>query len=247
MYNLFKFQDGWSRQAGQVKKGHATGRVKIMAAKILCIEGRHSGSPNFVAALDKKGYQVEQVSTGKAAVELLPAGLPDVIVVNAASLRTSGVRIIQSLRNAETKIPIILICDNGKGPKKDIAANVVLELPFTIRKLDNRIKPLLPLIGDKTLRVGHIQLDKERLLVHCQGKETRLTPKMVRLLEMLMETPGVVLERDDLFRKVWETDFTDDTRTLDVHISWLRQAIEKDPRKPEFLKTLRGVGYRLDV
>jgi len=53
--------------------------------------------------------------------------------------------------------------------------------------------------------------------------------------------------RDDLFRKVWETDFTDDTRTLDVHISWLRRAIEDDPRKPKYLKTLRGVGYRLDV
>jgi DNA-binding response OmpR family regulator len=218
-----------------------------MTAKILCIEGKHSSSPNFVPALDKKGYEVVQVPTGKAAVDQLPEVSPDVIVVNAASLRTSGVRIIQSLRMANARIPLILICDNGKSPQKDIAVNVVLELPFTIRKLDNRIKPLLPLASDKTLKAGPIQLDKERLLVHCLGKETRLTPKMVRLLEMLMDKPGEVLEREHLFRVVWETDFTDDTRTLDVHISWLRQAIEKDPRKPEFIKTLRGLGYRLDV
>jgi DNA-binding response OmpR family regulator len=64
---------------------------------------------------------------------------------------------------------------------------------------------------------------------------------------MLMRKPNEVITRNDLFRKVWETDFTDDTRTLDVHISWLRRAIEEDPRKPKYLKTLRGVGYRLDI
>ena len=62
-----------------------------------------------------------------------------------------------------------------------------------------------------------------------------------------MERPGEVIERDQLFREVWETDFTDDTRTLDVHISWLRKAIEKDPRRPKYLKTIRGIGYRLDI
>ena len=64
---------------------------------------------------------------------------------------------------------------------------------------------------------------------------------------MLIEHKGEVLEREQLFSNVWETDFTDDTRTLDVHISWLRQAIEENPRNPEFIKTLRGVGYRLDI
>jgi DNA-binding response OmpR family regulator len=64
---------------------------------------------------------------------------------------------------------------------------------------------------------------------------------------MLMNHHGEVVERERLFRQVWNTDYTGDTRTLDVHISWLRQAIEKDPRNPKFLKTIRGVGYRLDV
>ena len=81
----------------------------------------------------------------------------------------------------------------------------------------------------------------------CLEKETQLTPKTADLLEMLMQHPGEVLKREHLFSKVWETDFTDDTRTLDVHISWLRRAIEENPRKPIFIKTLRGIGYRLDV
>ena len=83
--------------------------------------------------------------------------------------------------------------------------------------------------------------------VRCQGREARLTPRLVRILRILMQHPGEVVERAVLFRHVWDTEYTEDTRTLDVHISWLRQAIEEDPRKPQFLKTIRGVGYRLDI
>jgi DNA-binding response OmpR family regulator len=82
--------------------------------------------------------------------------------------------------------------------------------------------------------------------VRCQGKEERLTPRLTHLLQTLMEHAGEVIEREKLFSEVWKTEYTGDTRTLDVHISWLRQAIEEDPRNPRFLKTIRGVGYRLD-
>jgi DNA-binding response OmpR family regulator len=218
-----------------------------MQAKILCIEGSHTGSPNFVAALRKKDYLVTSVTTGKAAIQNLKKNTPHVVIVNAASLRTSGTRIVQSLRAQNDSLPIILICDKGISLPPDVPANTILPLPFTIRKLDNRIKPLLPIQSDHVIKAGVIQLDKERLMLRCQGKETRLTPRMARLLELLMQKPGEVIERDQLFRQVWETDFIDDTRTLDVHISWLRRAIEVDPRKPKYLKTLRGVGYRLDA
>jgi DNA-binding response OmpR family regulator len=84
-------------------------------------------------------------------------------------------------------------------------------------------------------------------VVRCQGRETHLTPRLVELLQILMQHPGEVIERDGLFRQVWKTEYTRDTRTLDVHISWLRRVLEADPRRPRFLKTIRGVGYRLDV
>jgi DNA-binding response OmpR family regulator len=87
----------------------------------------------------------------------------------------------------------------------------------------------------------------ERKIVRCLGKRTRITPRLVSLLSILMKNHGEVLERRSLFSKVWETDYTEDTRTLDVHISWLRQAIEDDPNNPSFLKTIRGVGYQLDL
>ena len=72
-------------------------------------------------------------------------------------------------------------------------------------------------------------------------------PRLVTLLRILMEHPGEVIERAFLFRTVWDTAYTEDTRTLDVHVSWLRRAIEDDPRNPIYIKTVRGVGYRLDV
>jgi DNA-binding response OmpR family regulator len=83
--------------------------------------------------------------------------------------------------------------------------------------------------------------------VRSLGKSTRLTPRLVTLLKTLLEKHGEVVERETLFKKVWETNYTGDTRTLDVHISWLRGALELDPENPKFLKTIRGVGYRLDV
>jgi len=77
-------------------------------------------------------------------------------------------------------------------------------------------------------------------------RQTSLTPRLVTLLRILMEHPGEVIEREAIFRQVWDTAYTEDTRTLDVHISWLRRAVEIDIRNPRYIKTIRGVGYRLD-
>jgi len=219
-----------------------------MRSKILCVEGRYSKKPVFAAQLKAKEYKVESALTGKAALTSLGKFDPHLVVVNAPSMRTTGYRICQSLRDGKDGVPIVLICDEGASTTRDdVAANVLLQLPFTVRKLNNRIKSLLPFSGKNCIKAGPIQLDLEQNQVRCQGRKNHLTPRMTNLLEVLMHEPGAVVERDDLFREVWETDFLGDTRTLDVHISWLRKAIEKDPRRPKFLKTLRGVGYRLDV
>ncbi len=186
--------------------------------------------------------------TGKDALAILASYKPHVVIVNAPSMRTTGIRICQSLRDNKDGLPIILISDEGLSPSPDVvAANAILSLPFTVRKLNNRIKALLPMQRKNSLKAGPILLDVEGHQVRCQGRKTHLTPRLSHLLQVLMRQPGVVVVREDLFREVWDTDFVDDTRTLDVHISWLRKALEKDPRKPRFLKTLRGVGYRLDV
>lgn len=218
-----------------------------MSAKILVIERRAKGVPVFAAGLEKHGFDVVAVETGSAALARLLELAPDLVVVHAASMRTSGKRICQLLRRADNDLPILLITAPDAVVSKDHAASMALALPFTIRKLTNRIHRLLPGAGDRLLHAGPIRLDMDTRRVQCLGRETRLTPRLSRLLQVFMRHPNEVLERDWLFSQVWETDYTGDTRTLDVHISWLRRAIEPDPRRPRFIKTLRGVGYRLDV
>lgn len=218
-----------------------------MKARLLWIEGKRANSPPFVPNLRKKEYLVDVVPTGSAALEHLQEYDPDIVVVNASSLRTSGKRICREIRQLVPGLPILVILSPNQTLNHESCANVLLTLPFTARKLINRITRLLPSDGEHFMHVGRIRLDLERKRVRCQGRETRLTPRMARLLQVLMSHPGVVIRREDLFREVWNTEYTVDTRTLDVHISWLRETLEEDPRKPEFLKTIRGVGYRLDV
>jgi DNA-binding response OmpR family regulator len=213
---------------------------------VLCIEGNHADKPTFSSALQKKGFTVESAFSGNDALKRLSKLNPDLVVVNAASMRSSGGRICQSLRNEKKSLPLVLIMDKGRPPEKT-AADLVLNLPFTPQKLINRIRLLLPSDGKNILHVGPIRLDLEHRRVRCLGKNERLTPHLSNLLKMLMEHRGEVVERESLFKKVWETNYTGDTRTLDVHISWLRKAIEIDSDHPKFLRTVRGVGYRLDV
>lgn len=222
-------------------------KLLSMIARILWIEGKRAHSPSFIPNLRKKGYSVDVVSTGTEALARLDKIDPDLVILNAASMRTSGKRICHAIKDSVNGLPILLIASAESDIPEDICADVALKLPFTIRKLHNRIMPLLPGDGENILHVGPIRLDLERKHVRCQGREARLTPRLTTILRALMLHKGEVLERKELFRQIWKTEYTGDTRTLDVHISWLRQAIEADPRKPQFLKTIRGVGYRLDV
>jgi DNA-binding response OmpR family regulator len=221
-----------------------------LKAKILIIEGNRADHPSFSDGLKSRGFDVISVRNGAAAHECLLQEDPDIIVIDADSLRTSGKRICLSLREALDDIPIILIANPEEALKqngKPFCDETTLVLPFTIQKLVNRIKPLLPGDSKHFLHTGPIHLDMERQRVRCQGKVGNLTPHMAALLKYLMERPNEVIERNTLFKFVWETDYTQDTRTLDVHISWLRKIIEADPRHPRILITIRGVGYRLDA
>jgi len=215
-------------------------------ATILVIEGRHAEIPSFATDLQKKGFDIRSFQNGSQAVSKIKQIAPSLVVINAASLRSTGIRICLSVRKRDPKLPIILILEKEKPVDKEVAESV-LALPFTVQKLVNRIKALLPSDGKNVVTAGPIQLDLDHKRVRCLSKSSKLTPRLITLLHILMDKHGEVVEREALFKKAWETNYTGDTRTLDVHISWLRRAIELDPNNPKFLKTIRGVGYRLDV
>lgn len=217
-------------------------------ATILMVEGKKAERPTFSAALQKKGFSVVTSSSGNDALARLAQMTPDLIVINSPSIGTTGVRIVQALREkqVDAPLPIVLIVDADRSAERS-AADALLPLPFTVQKLVNRIRPYLPGDEQNTLHAGPIRLDLETRRVKCLGKNVQLTPRLFTLLKVLLEHRGEVVERMDLFKQVWNTDYTGDTRTLDVHISWLRKSIELDPDNPKFLHTVRGVGYRLDV
>jgi DNA-binding response OmpR family regulator len=87
----------------------------------------------------------------------------------------------------------------------------------------------------------------DRQVIRCNGKEEHVTPRMAELLKMMIKQKGVVLDRKKMFSKIWKTDYTEDTRSLDVHINWIRKIVEKDPDNPKLILTIRGKGYKLDL
>jgi len=216
-------------------------------ARILLVEGKRADRPSFFTGLTRKGYEVKSVSSGKAALEYMDGARLHVVIVDAESMRANGKGIVRAINRAAPQLPVIFIIGEDYGDADSVEADSVLVEPFTLQKLLNRIRPLLPVDESNLMKVGPLALDVDHRWVRCDERKTSLTPRLVVLMRLLMEHPGKVLKREDLFSEVWETAYTDDTRTLDVHISWLRQAVEEDPRHPRYIKTVRGVGYRLEV
>lgn len=216
-------------------------------ATILLVEGKRSNGFTFAEGLTKKGYKVALAQSGSEGIETLENLQPTAIVINAASLRTNGLRIVSRFHNKLPNCPIILIINENEELLEDPLANVVLRLPFTVQKLVNRLRTFKQTEDKHMLVCGKLQLNSQTNMVSYLDKEAHLTPRVARLLKLLMENAGDLITREDLFKTVWDTDYTGDTRTLDVHISWLRKALEQDPRDPKLILTERAVGYRLNL
>lgn len=216
---------------------------------ILLIESKRSDRPSFIEGLTRKGYEVHTAPNGASALDILDLTNPHMAVIDAASMRTNGSRICGSIRRKKKDLPILLILNSSTDENENarFCADEVLYLPFTLQKLINRLKPYISLNENKMMEAGPLKLDLKDRWIHCQGRKARLTPRLFILMQKLMKHPGELLTREELFTTLWETDYLGDTRSLDVHISWLRKAVEADPRNPQYIRTERGVGYRLET
>ena len=219
----------------------------MMKADIVLIESSRASAPSFAPALERQGYDVRVHHKIDKALQASKKKKPDLFILDAASMKTTGTRMCRKARAELDGVPIILVSPEEADVDRGSGASVCLIHPFTPRKLLNRVERLLPGDDRYTMVAGPIKLNLAQGKVCCLKKETRLTPKLTKLLELFLQNPGRLMMRKTLIRKVWHTDYTGDTRTLDVHMSWLRHAIEPDPTRPRFLKTIRGMGYRLDI
>jgi len=218
-----------------------------MASHILLVEGRRTGRRSWASVLLEKGYRVTKVHTRREAFSAVARDVPDLLILDGRFLRFDAYRFSRALRAEGHRMPVLLIVSKDVQIERGSGVNIHLREPFTARKLVNRIRRLLPAASDNVLQMGDLILDIQQRTVARGQSNHRLTPKQARLLEVFMRHAGEVLTRRFLMKQVWNTDFVGDTRTLEVHIHWLRKAIEDDPSHPVYLTTIRRVGYRFAV
>jgi two-component system phosphate regulon response regulator PhoB len=240
---------GFFKVQGKTSRGNGT--VPSSSATLLLVEGRGSGSQSLTNALQKAGYRLAVCHTGKMAVDWSKLNRPDLVVFDAASMRSNGSRSCLRLRRTlGDDVPIIHTRLSGQPEDHLAGADVYLVHPFTPRKLLNRIRSLLPAddCHEEVVRYGRLTLYPSKPSVEVNGQgEKPLTPKLMQLLQEFIRHPNEVVSRRQLMQNVWKTDYIGDTRTLDVHIRWVRELIEENPAKPQLLLTVRGQGYCLNM
>ncbi len=221
-----------------------------LSALVLLVEGQSAGRESLTPMLQKASYDTVVVHTGAEAMDWLRSQTPDLIIFDASTMRSNGVRNCRRLRRLAESVPMIHSRAAGEEEDRGAGADVYLERPFSPRKLLNRTRALLPADSsrEEIVRYGNITLFRNKRSVGVAGKgEFTLTPKLALLLETFVRHPNELLTRRHLMQTVWQTDFVGDTRTLDVHVRWIRECIEEDPSHPLLLKTVRGQGYMLCI
>ena len=212
---------------------------------ILVVQG--AGRDRLTKMLERNGFAVSRARNGKQAVAQAKESSPTLAVIDPSSLRINGTRLCQMLKRAVDALPIIWMLDEGTEVAQDCGADSFLPRPCTADELLEQVQKLCPQVVSDVLSAGDVVFQVTKRQVHKGKHNRRLTPKQAKLLEALMRKPGEVLSRRFLMKHVWNTDYLGDTRTLDVHVRWVREAIEEDPSHPKYLHTVRGVGYRFEA
>ncbi len=222
--------------------------------KILVVDDEETMVRSLSALLTQEGYSVAVATDGPQALKAARDQRPDLILLDVMLPGADGIEVCRQIRTWST-VPIIMLTAKTAEVDKvvglEVGADDYVTKPFSPRELVARIKANLRRAqmqaqdaGRDQLHSGEVVLDIARHRVTVRGREVALSPKEFDLLRELMSHPGRVLGRDYLLNRVWGEDFFGDTRTLDVHIRWLREKIESDPSKPSYIQTVHGVGYR---
>jgi two-component system OmpR family response regulator len=231
---------------------------EVTSSKILVVEDDRNLLDTLKYNFRKEGYGVATAADGAEALDVARREKPDVIILDIMLPKLSGFEVCRILRK-EMATPILMLTAKDEEIDKvvglEIGADDYMTKPFSMRELLARVGAMLrrskmtdmqPAPEQPALQIGDIKVDIARHKA-CKGTTMLdLTPKEFDLLAFLATNEGMVFSRDRLLEKVWGYDFAGDTRTVDVHIRWLRQKIESDPNNPKYLVTVRGAGYRLE-
>jgi two-component system, OmpR family, response regulator len=231
--------------------------VTAMGNKVLVVEDDLNLLETLKYNLKKESYEVFTAADGEQALEVARMEKPDLILLDIMLPKLSGFEVCRILRKEMTS-PILMLTakvdETDKIVGLEIGADDYVTKPFSMRELIARIRAMLRRVKimesqpteDKAIRIGDIQIDVDRHQALLSETVLDLKPKEFDLLAFLGKNKGLVFSREQLLEKVWGYDYAGDTRTVDVHIRWLRQKIENDPSNPKYLITVRGTGYKLE-
>jgi DNA-binding response OmpR family regulator len=221
-------------------------------SKLLLVEDDQTLRETLAHNLKREGYQVVEAATGVAALNLARTEQPDLVLLDVMLPELDGLTVCRTLRH-ETDVPIVMLTARSGEVDRivglDSGADDYIVKPFSIGELLARVRAALRRgkhAVETKLQAGDLMLD---LVGHraSRGEQSlNLAPKEFDLLAELIRHKGAVLTRDLLLQRVWGFDFAGDTRTVDVHIRWLREKIEEDPGDPKRIETVRGLGYRFE-
>lgn len=225
--------------------------------KVLVIEDEMGLVETLKYNLEREGYEVSTARDGVSGLQLARSWRPDLVILDLMLPRMGGLDVCRALR-AESDVPIIVLTAKDSETDKvvglEVGADDYVTKPFSMREVLARVAALLRRVarganhdsGGQVLAVGGLQVDEARHRVTVDGRQVELRPKEFALLVLLMQNRGRVLSREVILDKVWGYDYFGDTRTVDVHVRWLREKIEADPDNPALIQTVRGIGYRFE-
>jgi DNA-binding response OmpR family regulator len=225
-----------------------------MARTILVVDDEPTLRETLAEALDADGFRVVTAADGSEALLRFREHRPDLVVLDLMLPELSGVEVCRIIRR-ESGVPIIMLTAKSSEIDKvlglELGADDYVTKPFSLRELTARIRALLrrtePSVaeGPATVDLGDLTVDLAGHRLLRDGEPVPLKPRVFELLAFLLRHAGQVFSREQLLEQVWGYDYAGETRTVDVHIHWLRAAIEPEPAAPSLVQTVRGVGYVL--